>query len=607
MDGLQFQAATPPVRSDPARADIACFAGFVACRHTGAGQRARLERVLRELGWDGPTLPTGERVLPPQVLPSGNSPNAFSNWLQRLGWQPTRNAIAEADLFRRAAGGLIGDTLVEWWIQNAWLSPVSGRSAADLLEIVDVPAPIDTWDAFDSLFAWDRRPLVAGTTRVADTALGAAVRRFFLQGGRKCYVIRVGDPWLLFTDLPTRAALRERLLETVPAPTPTDRLTWHGVGHLFGLPDASFLCLPDLPELFAVDAGPIGPETEPEGEERFVECATRVSPPTSRSLRAFPVSRCDENGFGAWAAFVTRVGSVLQRYCREVQFIAAVPLPVNDALLRAHPDIVRLPPNQRRRAVAAQVFESRTAQWEHAASIQTAFVQLTYPWLQTRESVRLPGALEAPDAMLVGILANHALTLGAWRSASREPVFGVVDLEPVLSLAELEGTLPYHGSVGQRRVPRALRDRISVFTPTPTGFQLLSDVTTDDDESYRPANLNRLLASIVRAARLAGEDMVFTNNGEAVWRRLRAALEELLLSLWGEGALTGAFSTEAFEVRCDRSTMTQADLDAGRVIVRVQLSAASPIERITVVFAMDEGGHVTLVAPQTEDMVAAPA
>jgi uncharacterized protein len=427
------------------------------------------------------------------------------------------------------------------------------------------------------------------------------VRRFFLHGGRKCYLIRVGDPWSVFTGSSIRAALGERLLKTVPAPTPVDRSTWRGVGHLFGLPDVSILCIPDLPELFAVDAGSVPPETEGEGDERFVECATRVSAPTSRSLRAFPVPRCNADGYRRWAAAVTTIGRVLQRDCREVQFVAAVPLPEDEALLRAHPDVLGLPPARRRREVAERSFASRAAQWEHAASIQTAFVQLAYPWLETRESIRLPGGVEAPDAMLAGLLASNALTRGSWRSIAREPVFGVINLEPILSAAELERELPFHGADGGRRFPRTVRDRISVLTPTPTGFQLLSDVTTDDDEAYRPANVNRLVASIVRAARLAGEDTVFANNGVAVWRRLRSGLEELLLGLWGEGALSGAFSSDAFEVRCDRSTMSQADLDAGRVVARVQFNASNPIERITVAFAMDEGGHVTLVRSRAQD------
>jgi Bacteriophage tail sheath protein len=595
MDGLHFQTAAPPTRSDPARADIACFVGFVACRQAGAVQRAELERALRALGWSGPPLPAAARVLPEQVLPSGDSANAFASWLVGLGWTPTTSAVAAADLFRRAAGAVVGEPLVEWWVENAWTSPFSMRSAADLLELADVPVPVDTWDVFDALFAWEQRPLVAGTARVADTTLGAAVRRFFLHGGRKCYVVRAGDPWSLFAPLSVRAAVRERLLRTPPSPTPVDRATWRGVAHLFGLPDVSLLCTPDLPELFSVDAGAIAPENEIEVEERFIECATRTTAEPSRGLRAFPVPRCNAEGFPAWAAFVRAIGLLVSDKSPEVQFVAALPLSVTETMLRADPAVVGLPAVQRAHAVAVRAFASRTAQWDAARTIQTAFVQLVYPWLQTRESVRLPGGVEPPDAMLAGLIANNALTRGTWRSVAREPVFGLLDLEPILSIEDLERELPFQGAEGSRRLPRTVRERISMFTPTPTGFHLLSDVTTDDDESYRPANVNRLVASIVRAARIAGEDIVFANNGEGLWRRVRAALEELLLGLWGEGALTGAFSAEAFDVRCDRSTMTQADLDAGRLIAQVQFNAANPIEQITVAFAMDEGGHVTLI------------
>jgi len=89
-----------------------------------------------------------------------------------------------------------------------------------------------------------------------------------------------------------------------------------------------------------------------------------------------------------------------------------------------------------------------------------------------------------------------------------------------------------------------------------------------------------------------------------LWRRLRSALEGLLLQIWGDGALAGASAAEAFDVRCDRSTMTQADLDNGRAIARVQFIAASPIERITVVFAMDEGSQVSVVPGAPLDLEA---
>ena len=589
MDGLRFQTAGTLARSDPARADIACFVGFVRCRATPGEQRRRLETALEGLGWHGDApLPDGRRIVPEDILPSGASPRSFSEWLERVGWHPETNAVSAADLFRRIAAALLTESVAEWWVENAWLTPASGRGAADLLELDDVPVPIDTWDTFDALFAWEQRPLVDG--RVADTTLGAAMRRFFLQGGRRCYVVRVGEPWPLFTDVETRAALRARVLQDVPEPTPVDRRTWRGVGHLFGLPDVSFLCTPDLPELFSVDPGPVAAEPGPETEERFVECSSRVVPPASRSLRAFPAPRLDEIGFDGWAVFVGRIAAVLRRYCREMQFIAAVPL-ADDAPAGARP----------------RGFDTRAAQWRAAGSLQTAFVQLTYPWLLTRESGRLPGAVEPPDGMLAGLLANSALIEGAWRSVARQPAPALIGLEPVISESELEQPLPFRGSLAQLRQPRSRRERISVFAPTPIGFQLLSDVTTDDDEAYRPANVNRLVASLIRAARLVGEKSVFTNSGEAVWRKLRSSLEGTLLRLWGDGALAGETSASAFEVHCDRSTMTQADLDAGRVIARVQFSAAAPVDQITVVFAMDEGGQVTLTAPQPREPVGASA
>ena len=46
---------------------------------------------------------------------------------------------------------------------------------------------------------------------------------------------------------------------------------------------------------------------------------------------------------------------------------------------------------------------------------------------------------------------------------------------------------------------------------------------------------------------------------------------------------------EAYQVRCDRGTMTQNDIDNGRVIAIVQFNAAAPIDTITVVLIGERG------------------
>ena len=58
----------------------------------------------------------------------------------------------------------------------------------------------------------------------------------------------------------------------------------------------------------------------------------------------------------------------------------------------------------------------------------------------------------------------------------------------------------------------------------------------------------------------------------------RLAVEDFLLVLWRQGALLGDKPEDAFFVRCDRTTMTQNDIDNGRMICLVGLAPTKPAE-----------------------------
>jgi phage tail sheath protein FI len=87
-----------------------------------------------------------------------------------------------------------------------------------------------------------------------------------------------------------------------------------------------------------------------------------------------------------------------------------------------------------------------------------------------------------------------------------------------------------------------------------------------------------------------GESAVFQTNGPALWGRVQRFLKNLLTRLWSLNALAGATVQDAFTVRCDRTTMTQNDLDNGRLIAQVTFTAAATIETITVTLAMETSG-----------------
>lgn len=72
--------------------------------------------------------------------------------------------------------------------------------------------------------------------------------------------------------------------------------------------------------------------------------------------------------------------------------------------------------------------------------------------------------------------------------------------------------------------------------------------------------------------------VAFEPNDERLWAKLRACIEDFLFSEWRNGKLVGSTPQEAFFVRCDRTTMTQLDIDNGKVICMIGVATVKPAE-----------------------------
>jgi hypothetical protein len=501
-----------------------------------------------------------------------------------------------------------------WLYEEGWSRPPLGRPPVQLRALLDIPVPCENWETFDHLFAWEERPYAGGIT--GGTYLGAAVRSFFAQGGRRCYIVRVGDPWEPGTPRADR-------LRTLPAlvpgwgnsrrAQPSARGTWRGMALIFGLPEVSFIVLPDLAEACAADAPPRRVDLEPAPpEEVFVECsAGETAPPIDRYPASVRAPRCDRDGFVHWGGAVRDAAQIVRRHAREVQLIAAVPLPADDLAFTGASDTRYLPRvgiAELAEAMAEREDETRLVRdgllrfladegllrggiERGAPSLASAFVQLVYPWLRTPGSQTLPEGLEGPEGALAGLLARNALLRGTYLSAGSLDVADVLAVHPVVTRDQLDNPLRVDGEGPDR----TLMQRVSLFGPTPRGIRLLSDVTTSPDEAYRPASVNRLVAAVVRAARRLGEEVTFEGHGERTWRRVEERLGDMMMGLLRVGALRGPTAADAFEVRCDRTTMTQNDIDEGRVVVRIVIQPSAPVEAVVVVLSMS-GGQVEQVA-----------
>lgn len=557
--GITFETFSPVERSEHLRADVALLVGFVSPRRTGPLPRA---------AWDR------ERPL--------------RQWLSERGFQALVRGLE-----------------------------ATGESVATL---VQVPLPVESWGTFAELYAWDERPIEGAPA--AATYLGAAVRAFFAQGGRKAYVVCAGPAWQkrlspdpASLDAETLRARREedakdreaRLWELVPdavlarpagalSPTPTDRSTWRGITHLFGLSDVSFVLVPDLPDVLDAVAtrAPARPPAA-DVEEVFVTCSDEVAEadPADTLMSQVPPPACDGAALARWAEVVSAAVMFLRRHRREAQLVAALPLLfVEDGAGVRFSDASPLEALYEGRWLRVrQTSLDRTP--PRFEGLTSALLQVATPWLKTLGSSTSPGEIEPPDGTLAGVLARNALARGTFRSAASLPVPFVYDFVPDYPRSALLEAVDARTS--EQRAALCALQRLCVFGRAPSGIQLLSDVTTTADESYRTAGASRLVGALLRAARALGEEASFEPSNEATWARVEGQLRAMLTELWERHALRGSKPEEAFLVRCDRTTMTQADIDAGRLVVHVQMEVAVAVEAIQVVLALTEGGRTALL------------
>jgi hypothetical protein len=509
---------------------------------------------------------------------------------------PNRTDIAcFVGYVQRRVGAPLPATVLSDLTSAGWRDGPWRRTNAELESALQLPIAVDSWDLFDRLFAWEARPVRADSAATCATYLGAAVRSFFARGGRRAIIVRVGDPWPYMGEPDSRATLRrERIRAMIPAfadagaPAglfdPTDPRTWRGMQHLYGLPDVTLLLLPDLPDACAID--PLPPTTviePPLAPESFVECsAADLMIIEDRSLARLAAPYCDSNGYGAWRLGAAAIRDFLATHRRDCLFIGALPLP--EPHVRRPSDTGSIYAETELLAFLRRVgaFEAAGVNETPTAGAASAFIQLAWPWLATRRSIDLPHALEPADGVLAGTIAAGALSRGTFRSVAGTALPEVITTTPVVAWG-----LPADNPAAQ------LAARVCVIAHEPDGWQLVSDVTTAVNVSWQPGGVSRIVASVLRAARRLGEELVFDTNGPQLWTRVRRAMEELLTDYWREGGLRGETSGEAFEVRCDRSTMTQNDMDNGRLICQIVLAPAAAIESIAVVLELQPNGVTT--------------
>lgn len=205
------------------------------------------------------------------------------------------------------------------------------------------------------------------------------------------------------------------------------------------------------------------------------------------------------------------------------------------------------------------------------------YAALYYPWLSIPDpfpvnlanigTVAIP-----PSGHLVGVYARTDIERGVHKAPANEVVRGISGLQRVLNKSEHDLLNPSPVNIN------AIRD----FRPNNRGVRVWGGRCITSDTDWKYVNVRRLLIFIEASIDRGLQWVVFEPNAEPLWARVRRSISNFLTTVWRNGALEGTSVEEAFFVKCDRTTMTQTDIDNGKLICDIGVAPVKPAEYVII-------------------------
>jgi uncharacterized protein len=179
-----------------------------------------------------------------------------------------------------------------------------------------------------------------------------------------------------------------------------------------------------------------------------------------------------------------------------------------------------------------------------------------------------------PCGAVAGVMARTDARRGVWKAPAgvEGRLVGVPQLSVPLTDAE-NGELNPLGVNCLRTMPAA--GRVVWGARTLQGSDRLGS-----EWKYIPV---RRLALFLEESLYRGTQwVVFEPNDEPLWAQIRLNVGAFMNNLFRQGAFQGATPREAYFVKCDRETTTQADIDLGIVNIVVGFAPLKPAEFVVI-------------------------
>ena len=199
--------------------------------------------------------------------------------------------------------------------------------------------------------------------------------------------------------------------------------------------------------------------------------------------------------------------------------------------------------------------------------LDTQYAALYYPWCITVDPLSGTNVHVPPSGHLAGIYADTDDNRGVHKAPANVVIRGI----------NLRGGLAADITKREQDVLNPVGINALRFFPG-LGERVWGARTLSSDTDWKYINVRRLFIFVEKSIYNGTQWVVFEPNDEQLWALVRQTISAFLTTVWRSGALAGTTPDEAFFVRCDRTTMTQDDLDNGRLICIIGLAPVFPAE-----------------------------
>ncbi|MCG8699915.1 MAG: phage tail sheath subtilisin-like domain-containing protein [Bacteroidales bacterium] len=214
---------------------------------------------------------------------------------------------------------------------------------------------------------------------------------------------------------------------------------------------------------------------------------------------------------------------------------------------------------------------------KHEVLLEQKLIETEPVYANIVKAVKDAGIVLPPSGAIAGVYASTDNNYGVWKAPANVSLNSVVG--PTVELTNEEQELLNVDPTSGKSI-----NAIRAFYGKGTlvwGGRTLDGLSNE----WRYVNVRRFFNMVEESVKKSISWAVFEPNDSNTWVRVRGMVENYLTSLWRQGALTGAKTSQAFFVNVGLgTTMTEQDVLEGRMNIEIGLSVSRPGEFIILKF-----------------------